>query len=498
MEMDRASQKWDLAMEDISLSIQWSGPMSVSLLVISVIVVLRNWNWWWYVPRLQQGQAPLPPGDMGWPVIGHIIHFLRAFKSPDPDSFIGNMAKRWGRLPLYTTHLFGQPTVLATTAESIKQVCMDGEVFKSGWPKSTRTILGRKSFAVLEGYEHRRLRRLTSQGLQGQQALKKYIPNIEENCKAKLESWAKEAQFEVVPKLQEFTFEVISLIFMSYAGGPVAQQLLHDFEFMVHGLRAMAIDIPGFAYHRSLKARKKVLKAIQGILDERRMNNIIKHNDVLDTLLEAKDEDGVHLTDEEIIDTILVFLIAGHQSSTFSIAWVMIFIQKRPEVLRACREEQLRIRKTKSPEEHLTYADFRSMTYLNAVIDETMRIVNVTPFAFRRVSKTVEIDGFTVPQGWFVETWFRAAHLDESVYPEPYKFKPERWQAFKPRAGEFIPFGLGNRSCIGNELAKMEMSIFLHHAILNYRWEPVNPHSPTKYLPHPQPTDGYLVNFSHI
>ncbi|KAL3689805.1 hypothetical protein R1sor_016114 [Riccia sorocarpa] len=496
--MDFAPRRWGLAVLEVVPSVRWTGAALVPLLVVTVILLLRNWNWWYYAPMLRKGQAPLPPGDMGWPVIGQILDFLRAFKSSDPDSFIGNMTKRWGRHSLYRTHLFGQPTVLATTAESIKQVCMNGEVFKSGWPKSTRTVLGRKSFAVLEGDEHRRLRRLTSQALQGQEVLKNYIPKIEDNCKERLKSWAKEGQFQAVPKLQEFTFEVISSIFMSYGGGPVAQQLLHDFELMVYGLRAMAINIPGFAYHKSLQARKKVINALQSILDERRMNKTVKYSDVLETLLETRDENGVYLTDEEIIDTLVVFLVAGHQSSTFSIAWVMIFVQRHPEVLRACREEQLRIQKSKSPGEHLTYADFRNMTYLSSVIDETMRIVNVSPFAFRRVSKTVEIDGFTVPKGWFIETWLRAAHLDERVYPEPYEFKPERWQTFKPRTGQFMLFGLGSRSCIGNELAKLEMSIFLHHAILSYRWEPVNPHSPTKYLPHPQPVDGYLVNFSRI
>lgn len=113
---------------------------------------------------------------------------------------------RWGRVPLYTTHLFGQPTALATTAESIKQVCMNGTVFKSGWPKATRTVLGRKSFSVLEGDEHRRLRRLTAQGLQGQEALKAYIPRVEELVKAKLTNWEALGQFKLVEKLQQVRF----------------------------------------------------------------------------------------------------------------------------------------------------------------------------------------------------------------------------------------------------------------------------------------------------
>ncbi|KAG6556952.1 hypothetical protein Mapa_001368 [Marchantia paleacea] len=484
-------------MVEISATAGWIST-SISVLLVTLLVVLRNWNWWRYAPKLQKGQAPLPPGDMGWPVVGHILDFLRAFKSQEPDSFIGDMIKRWGRVPLYTTHLFGQPTVLATTAESIKQVCMNGTVFKSGWPKSTRTVLGRKSFSVLEGDEHRRLRRLTAQGLQGQEALKSYIPKVEELVKAKLTSWAALGQFQLVEKLQQFTFEVITYIFMSYPGGPQAQELLHDFELMVHGLRAMAINIPGFAYHKSLKARKDVLKKIQAILDERRAIKTVRHGDVLGSLLDLQDENGSHLTDEEIIDTILVFLIAGHQSSTFSITWAMIFLQRHPEALKACREEQLRIREARGPGEPLAYADFRSMTFLNDVIDETLRIVNVSPFVFRRVTETTQIEGFTVPKGWFVENWFRAVHTDPEVYPEPYVFKPERWKTFKPKAGQFSPFGLGNRSCIGNELAKMEMSIFLHLVIMDYRWEPINPNAPVRYLPHPQPVDGCLVNFTRL
>lgn len=105
--------------------------------------------------------------------------------------------------------------------------------------------------------------------------------------------------------------------------------------------------------------------------------------------------------------------------------------------------------------------------------------------------------GFLIPKGWNVQLWYRNVHMDPEVYPDSKKFNPSRWevrrndfnllileasndmlnvqfplnyfQGYSPRAGTFLPFGLGTRFCPGNDLAKLEISVFLHHFLLGYK-----------------------------
>ena len=77
--------------------------------------------------------------------------------------------------------------------------------------------------------------------------------------------------------------------------------------------------------------------------------------------------------------------------------------------------------------------------------------------------------GYLIPKGWKVQLWYRSVHMDPQVYPDPTKFNPSRWEGHSPRAGTFLAFGLGARLCPGNDLAKLEISVFLHHFLLGYK-----------------------------
>ncbi|AES94419.2 putative beta-amyrin 11-oxidase [Medicago truncatula] len=92
--------------------------------------------------------------------------------------------------------------------------------------------------------------------------------------------------------------------------------------------------------------------------------------------------------------------------------------------------------------------------------------------------------------------------MDPENYPNPKEFDPSRWENFKARVGQFLPFGYGSRYCPGSDLAKLEITIYLHHFLLNYRMERINPDCPITYLPIARPTDNlscknYKSNINH-
>ncbi|XP_019159860.1 PREDICTED: ent-kaurenoic acid oxidase 2-like [Ipomoea nil] len=467
--------------------------------------------WWvlgrvncWYYEILKLGdkkRLSLPPGDLGWPFIGHMWSFLRAFKSNNPDSFIASFVSKYGATGMYKTFMFGSPSIIVTTPEACRRVLSDDE-FQPGWPESTNVLMGRKSFIGISVEEHKRLRKLTAAPVNGHEALSFYITYIEKSVKIALEKWASMGEIEFLTQMRKLTFTIIMYIFLSSESEQVTEALEREYTTLNYGVRALAINLPGFAYYNSLKARKRLVAIFQSVVDERRelrrknpKASLLENGkkDMMDRLMDVKDENGRELDDEEIIDVMLMYLNAGHESSGHITMWATVFLQSHPEAFKKARAEQEEIRRNMPPDQKsLTLKEVRQMEYLSKVVDETLRLVTFSLMVFRVANKDVNISGYTIPAGWKVLTWFRGPHYDEELYEDPFAFKPSRWDDFTPKAGAFLPFGAGSRLCPGNDLAKLEISIFLHHFLLGYELQRKNPDSPLMYLPHTRPKDNCL------
>ncbi|KAL6848426.1 hypothetical protein ACP4OV_021720 [Aristida adscensionis] len=458
----------------------------------------------------------LPPGDMGWPVVGTMWAFLRAFKSGHPDAFIASFAQRFGGGGVYRTFMFGRPTILVTTAEGCKQVLMDDEAFVTGWPPATISLIGRKSFISISPEEHRRLRKLTAAPINGHDALTAYLAFIDRTVVAALRRWSsataaghQPAPVEFLTELRRMTFRIIMHIFIGGggAGGEEEEEteaaLERSYTELNYGMRAMAINVPGFAYHRALRARRRLVRVLQGVLDGRRRETAARKEeeemDMMDRLMAVEDERGRRLEDEEIIDVLLMYLNAGHESSAHITMWATLLMQGNPGVLARAKAEQEEIARSIPPsQQRLTLRDFRKMEYLSHVIDETLRLVNISFVSFRQATRDVYVNGYLIPKEWKVQLWYRSVHMDPRVYEQPTVFDPSRWEGPPPKAGTFLPFGLGARLCPGNDLAKLEISVFLHHFLLGYKLTRKDPNCRVRYLPHPRPVDNCLATITKL
>ncbi|XWS74697.1 hypothetical protein CRYUN_Cryun01aG0020200 [Craigia yunnanensis] len=460
--------------------------------------ILERVNCWVYETQLGNKQYSLPPGDLGWPFIGNMWSFLRAFRSNDPDSFIRSFVSRFGHIGIYKAFMYGNPSVIVTMPETCKKVLYDDAAFKPGWPTATVELIGKKSFIGISYEEHKRLRRLTAASVNGHEALSLYIPYIEENVISALDNLSKMGEIEFLTQLRKLTFRIIMHIFLSSESEEVMETLETEYTKLNYGVRAMAINVPGFAYYKALRARKNLVRVFQSVVNERRnqrkTNNSTKKQDMLDSLIDVKDEKGETLDDEEIIDIMLMYLNAGHESSGHTIMWATIFLQQHPEFLEKAKAEQERIVKERSPtQKGLKLKEIREMEYLSKAIDETLRLITFSLTVFREAKTDVNISGYTIPKGWKVLVWFRSIHLDPEIYPNPKEFNPSRWDDYTTKAGTFLPFGAGSRLCPGNDLAKLEIAIFLHHFLVKYQLQRLNPESKIKYLPHTRPADNCLA-----
>ncbi|CAN1341546.1 Ent-kaurenoic acid oxidase 1 [Linum perenne] len=493
---------------------------AVGIALVAVVIVSLKWsakrlNVWWYEAELpdEEIRQRLPPGDYGFPIIGNMWSFLSAFKSDDPDSFLRTFISRYGGRGVYKGLMFGRPSVFVTTPETCRKVLNDDESFKPGWPTSTVELMGKNSFLGISPEDHKRLRRLTAAPVNGHEALSLYMGFIGERVSAALEEWSSSGEpLELLTHLRKLTFKIIMYIFLGSESEDVMEILESQYTAVNHGVRAMAINFPGFAYHKALKARKKVVDVLQSVLDERRNRKEEekkkkKKKDMMDELMRVEDENGRRLRDEEIIDILLMYLNAGHESSAHVTMWATVLLHQHPHCLQKAREEQEEIVKRRPAEQNgaLTFKEIRQMDYLSKVIDETLRIVTFSLTVFREAKTNVDIGGYMIPKGWRVLVWFRNVHLDDEIFPKARDFDPSRWdvsplssssvlscqlydhsivllgyiyinnkslfvgmQNHTPKAGSFLPFGAGSHMCPGNDLAKIEIAAFLHYFLVNY------------------------------
>jgi cytochrome P450 len=187
---------------------------------------------------------------------------------------------------------------------------------------------------------------------------------------------------------------------------------------------------------------------------ERRRNGG-KSEDVLGVMLSARRLDGTAMNDDEIRDELLTMLTAGHETTAVGLSWALYELARHPAALQRLREELDTLGFDPSPDV------LTKSSYLGAVCKEALRLHTILTEIARTLRVPCHLVGFQLPAGTSVAIGIGAIHQDPSLYPEPQKFRPERFLARDYGAFEYLPFGGGHRRCLGATLAEAEMRIVL-------------------------------------
>ncbi|XP_068307564.1 beta-amyrin 11-oxidase-like [Pyrus communis] len=276
------------------------------------------------------------------------------------------------------------------------------------------------------------------------------------------------------------------------------------FTGLVSGLRVHPLNIPGSAYRHALQCRKKLMDIFRVELEKKKTLKEGVTSDLMDGLMEIKDDEGNKLSDQEVLDNIVSLVIAGYATTAVSIMWTLYYLSKYPNILRKLREENMVMHKNKTGE-FITCEDVSKMEYTNKVVKETIRLANISAFSFRLATNEAEYQGYRIPKDWRVIVWTRYLHTNSENFDDPMCFNPDRWNASlnisskKPaKPGTYQVFGGGSRFCAGNLLVKVQLAVFLHHLSKGYKWKLVNPDAGMIYLPLPSRVDKVDIMFSKI
>ncbi|XP_046572926.1 cytochrome P450 3A19-like [Haliotis rubra] len=182
---------------------------------------------------------------------------------------------------------------------------------------------------------------------------------------------------------------------------------------------------------------------------------------------EATEKSDNTLTMDEVIGQAFVFFLAGYETTASTLHFIGYILATHPDVQDRLVEEVASVLGDEEPD----YDNIHGLVYMDRVINETLRLYPVVPAVNRYISKTTTIKGWTFPKGAFVNIPIVIMHRNPEIYPEPKKFKPERWEKtseINPML--YQPFGHGPRQCIGMRLALIEVKVALVNLIRNIRF----------------------------
>uniref|UniRef100_A0A803NN53 Uncharacterized protein n=1 Tax=Cannabis sativa TaxID=3483 RepID=A0A803NN53_CANSA len=265
---------------------------------------------------------------------------------------------------------------------------------------------------------------------------------------------------------------------MSIDNGPKLELLRKEVIHVCEAMLAFPLRFPGTRFYMGLQARKRIMSMIEKEISERRSGLGVCREDFLEHLLGDDDHKGCHddatntnsstLSDAEIQDNILTMIIAGQDTTASAITWMVKYLDENQEVLHKLRNEQFQVASKTPTGSFLTLEDLNDMPYASKVVKESLRMASVVPFFPRLALHDCEIEGFKIQKGWNVNIDARAVHLDGTVYNDPSKFNPSRFED-ESKPYSFLAFGMGGRTCLGINMAKAMMLVFLHRLITTYR-----------------------------
>ncbi|XP_051173935.1 cytochrome P450 4C1-like [Leptopilina boulardi] len=177
-------------------------------------------------------------------------------------------------------------------------------------------------------------------------------------------------------------------------------------------------------------------------------------------------------TDKDIREQMDTIIIAGHDTTSRTLNFILLMLASHPIVQDKVYEELFNIYGTNDPEiDPINYDDLKRLEYLERVIKETMRLFPVAVIISRKALENFTLDGYTIPKDCGMIVSIFNLHRDEKIWHDPFKFDPDRFlpeEVKKRHPCSFIPFSFGIRDCIGRTYAMMSLKLFTATILRKY------------------------------
>jgi cytochrome P450 family 135 len=381
---------------------------------------------------------------------------------------------------MFTLKIANEGTwVVTSDPDTIKQVFTgDPRLLHAGEAnRILLPVLGPDSVLLLDDAPHLRQRKLMLGAFHGER-MQRYGALMADVAAREIERWPLNEPYPLRPRMQAMTLEIVLRAVFGVSEGPRMDELRRELRGLLDtatdpfkGIALLALGPERIARVPSVR---RELERVNGpiyaeIAERRTASDLAERDDIMSLLLQARHEDGSPMRDSELRDELLTLLIAGHETTANSLSWA---------VERLCRHPAQMDRLT---------AEVRGgeSAYLQATIQETLRLRPVISIVLRTLQEPMEFGGRLLPAGASIVPSIHLVHRRPDIYPEPEVFRPERFLESEggraPGTYTWIPFGGGIRRCLGAAFAQFEMEVVLRELLLRRTLAPSRLESERNY-----------------
>lgn len=415
--------------------------------------------------------TPKPVPLTGFEAMREYLSLLR-----DPVGAMRDIYRRRGPLVFLGPVAFGEPTkihALAVGPAYNRQILSDPASFRpTGMllrgPRNSAQRRVRFGLFRMTGEQHRQQRQLIMPAFH-KTAVRGYHDLMVRNTEALLEHWRPGERRNIYLEMRTLALGVASAILFSHdpaealpIGHLIVRWIRRSFSGAVWGF---PVNLPGTPYHGLLRNAERIEERILAMIARRRSNPGV-HRDVLALLTEARDEQNGRLSDPEIVGQSAILFMAGFETSTTALTWTLFLLAQHPAVMHELMNELETVLGGDPPE----IDQLAQLPFLLCVIKESLRILPPVPYTMRTTIRRVMLGPFRLVHGTRVLFSHYLTHHLPELYPEPERFRPQRWQEIDPNQFEYLPFGAGPRMCVGAALATQLLQVALATMLQRFRF----------------------------
>jgi cytochrome P450 len=423
-----------------------------------------------------------PPGPKPHFLIGNF-----PLASADPLQIFASWARQFGDIFYYRAgwihvYFLNHPDLIESALINQQQNFVKDRVIQN-----SRWFLG-EGLLTSEGAAWRRQRRLCQPAFH-RQRLESYSQTITSSAIEALSAWKHGETRDLHQEMMQITLRIVAKVLFSVEVRSETEEVAQCLNLLMKHSSGARMILPPVFRHLPLPFLNRVREAVRrlddlvyGIIRQRRANgDVQKYGDLLSMLMDAEDEDGSRMTDRQLRDEVMTFLLAGHETTALSLSWTFYLLSQHAEVKKKLEQELEQVLAGREP----SFSDIPQLCCTEAVIKESMRLYPPAWSLARTAARDCEIAGYPIPAGANVVMSQWIMHRDPRFYDQPDQFAPERWfteaSQHLPRFAYF-PFGGGSRLCIGASFAMMEAMLLLAAIAQKFHLDLVPGH-PTAPLP---------------
>ncbi|MCG6133108.1 MAG: cytochrome P450 [Nostoc sp. LLA-1] len=400
----------------------------------------------------------------------------------NPLGYMEECAKSYGDMFTLRIGPVFKPQVFVSNPQAIQQIfSTDPKYLDSGEAAGFKSpLLGQQSLLSLDGKPHQRQRKLLTPPFHGERMLA-YGELISDISKQVTNQWQVGETISVLSSMQAISFQVILKAVFGLSEGPRYEKIKELLIAILNPkrpiVRVILLVLPSLRrdlgawspWGQFLRLRQQIDELIYAEIQERKAKPDSSRTDILSLMMATRDEAGEPMTDVELRDELMTLLVAGHETTATSLAWALYWIHHQPHVCERLLQELDTL--GANPDPNIIFR----LPYLNAVCSETLRLYPVAMLTLTRLVKSpLQIGEYKFAPGTLLIPCVYLTHHREDLYPDSKTFKPERFLEKQFSASEYLPFGGGNRRCIGMAFALFEMKLVLATVLSNWQMELAN------------------------